>query len=53
MGSPDLINIGGATVLSSMVSLEVEELARSMRQNKSGWRACLPAISNSGNYSSS
>jgi hypothetical protein len=36
MGSPDLINIGGATVLSSMVSLDVEGLARSMRHNKSG-----------------
>jgi|SRR5271156_1091148 len=35
-GIPDLINIGGATVLSSMVSLEVEGLARSMRHNKSG-----------------
>jgi hypothetical protein len=48
MGSTDLINIGGATVLSSMVSLEGEELARSMRQ-----RACFPVISNGRNYGSS
>ena len=52
-GSPDLINIGGATVLSSMVSLEVERLARSMRHNKSGGRACFLVTSNGRNYSSS
>lgn len=53
MGSPGLTNIGRATVLSSMVSLEVEGLARSMRHNKSGGRACFLAISNGRNYSSS
>jgi len=31
MGSSDLINIGGVAVLSSMVSLEVEGLAKGMR----------------------
>jgi hypothetical protein len=39
IGSSGLINIGGATVLSSMVSLEVEGLARGMRH---GWVSLLP-----------